>query len=501
MSKLVMENDSAKSLPFISLGFLLMALLIGINCKGQSSCAYHQLVPNSTIADEGTRCLTTFRDQVYVCGSELDLTSGNLECYILEYDSCGVVQSRTDFPSPTNTLFTSMGVLSDSSLFITATIVDTTEGAPDTYLLEFNITDHSFDTMVHFDHWFDDRFQSAILVGSDIYIVGYGAPNDTSHMQSLVFKYNLLTKDSSFKYLDFGKYYYTNSILALSDSSGFIISGRYYDLGYFDSFCLFKVDTGLNLVWNREIPKQGYQAGGMSIEFPANTITTIGYTSIDPSETNTMLIQYDFDGTALRDTTVDYFPNTSEFLIFPAHSRTEQELIIAGGVDDSTRLGGFTSPNILVMSINEDLEMIWQHDYTLLDGRTHDYAVDFSLDSQGNIIIAGYILRFDSLRNDGVILKLDSTGCLPSCYVGIDDNSEEFDFRIWSNPTDGRLNVVASSNQTFQFEVKDLLGKLASSGEGRGHRIIDLSTLNSGVYFIQLKIQDKVWSRKIILDD
>ena len=78
---------------------------------------------------------------------------------------------------------------------------------------------------------------------------------------------------------------------------------------------------------------------------------------------------------------------------------------------------------------------------------------------------------------------------------GIDENSQ-LDFSIYPSPTTGALNIESESTIT-QIEIYNQLGQLVTSNSNQN--TIDISSVNTGLYFVKLKDDNgNVTTQKVI---
>jgi hypothetical protein len=69
---------------------------------------------------------------------------------------------------------------------------------------------------------------------------------------------------------------------------------------------------------------------------------------------------------------------------------------------------------------------------------------------------------------------------------------------IYPNPAADRL-IIKSEFLISQFEIVDLLGKSVFLGHNIVNRELDISNLNSGIYFVKMWVNDKLQTKKIIV--
>jgi hypothetical protein len=74
-------------------------------------------------------------------------------------------------------------------------------------------------------------------------------------------------------------------------------------------------------------------------------------------------------------------------------------------------------------------------------------------------------------------------------------------FLIYPNPTNGELNIIGSFNGSTSLSVIDQTGRIVlSKNTIKAAEILDLSSLNKGMYTVLFQSDDSVSSQKIILE-
>ena len=191
-----------------------------------------------------------------------------------------------------------------------------------------------------------------------------------------------------------------------------------------------------------------------------------------------------------------------------------------------TQLNSGLSSNDIYAMIEDDLGNIWfatysgngvsrfdgseWKTYTIEDGLADNRVRAFAKDNNGNIWFGtnSGISRYDGANfisfseTDGLIFNL-----VRSLYI--DDNNElwigtftgvskmdlnflsvsDVDYsrktKFWPNPTTGLLNIDNQNNEILEIEIHNALGqKISSYFNVSG--VVDISTLNNGIYYINL---------------
>ncbi|MDP1725708.1 MAG: T9SS type A sorting domain-containing protein, partial [Bacteroidota bacterium] len=66
--------------------------------------------------------------------------------------------------------------------------------------------------------------------------------------------------------------------------------------------------------------------------------------------------------------------------------------------------------------------------------------------------------------------------------------TEENSIVVYPNPAAGELNVISTNNLLAQknYIVRDLTGKLVLAGTLLNQTLLDISSLNQGIYYLEL---------------
>jgi hypothetical protein len=77
---------------------------------------------------------------------------------------------------------------------------------------------------------------------------------------------------------------------------------------------------------------------------------------------------------------------------------------------------------------------------------------------------------------------------------------ENFDLKLVPNPAQNQCQILFSKTATYKVNLYDTQGKLMLDTEATGQTIsLDLSTLASGIYFIEVTSSDKTQIKKLII--
>lgn len=96
----------------------------------------------------------------------------------------------------------------------------------------------------------------------------------------------------------------------------------------------------------------------------------------------------------------------------------------------------------------------------------------------------------DDINNNGIIDYLDNTVTTLSI-----DTNEITVLNIFPNPVNDNLNIDTNSN--FDVVLYDSSGRIVLEAKNSSHQI-SLSKLQSGLYFLKIKLEGKIVTKKII---
>lgn len=81
----------------------------------------------------------------------------------------------------------------------------------------------------------------------------------------------------------------------------------------------------------------------------------------------------------------------------------------------------------------------------------------------------------------------------------IDENEDDF-VKVYPNPTEELLNITVNTSESIRWSISDVSGRVLMTGEADGRSEIsgvDVSSLNSGIYILEVKSDTFSVSRKI----
>ena len=302
--------------------------------------------------------------------------------------------------------------------------------------------------------------------------------------------------------------------------------------GGYNSFIL-KLDTNGNFIWAKNIAGTDYITGTSIVQDPDGNTYATGY----------FVGTVDFDpGAGVANIINSGFYNLFILKLDPAGNYVWAKTITGEGYNIGLSIacdvnsniyttGHFNKPvdfdpgagtytletnintvDMYVLKLNSGGNFVWAVD-------THgseDYPSNSSaiaVDAEGNVFTTGYFrgtVNFDPgvdtfnldcpvSRSDIFVEKLNHT------LTGITENTINT-FSVYPNPVTDRLALNFDATEvTTSIEIKNMLGQTVYSavlknGTGKQSRIVDVSVLDKGVYFIQLTTNNSISSKKFIKD-
>ncbi|HXD93896.1 MAG TPA: T9SS type A sorting domain-containing protein, partial [Bacteroidia bacterium] len=83
--------------------------------------------------------------------------------------------------------------------------------------------------------------------------------------------------------------------------------------------------------------------------------------------------------------------------------------------------------------------------------------------------------------------------------LGIDQISNIGKVNIYPNPTNGNFIIETNTTEKQTIEIFDVAGKMVLNQSINGKTNIEASNLDNGMYFIQVKTNDNIYTQKIIV--
>jgi hypothetical protein len=133
-----------------------------------------------------------------------------------------------------------------------------------------------------------------------------------------------------------------------------------------------------------------------------------------------------------------------------------------------------------------------------------DLVEDLTIDQNGNVYVIGKgldqndYIRITKIRNNCTLSWSDSIKQRVFTYpVGLTKTGLTSSLDIYPNPTNNLLNINFTGNySTIESTIFDITGKIVLSNNNK--RTIDVSKLNTGIYYIKVITDKGVYKQKFI---
>jgi hypothetical protein len=103
-----------------------------------------------------------------------------------------------------------------------------------------------------------------------------------------------------------------------------------------------------------------------------------------------------------------------------------------------------------------------------------------------------------SIGADGLLIRLNFGAVAPPSGI---NNIKQSQFNLYPNPTDGVFVIELEENSKYEVTVIDILGKTVFSTNTNGmNTSIDLSSFDKGIYSVELKDENEIYTEKIIVE-
>ncbi len=122
-----------------------------------------------------------------------------------------------------------------------------------------------------------------------------------------------------------------------------------------------------------------------------------------------------------------------------------------------------------------------------------------------------FVTKFEDFADDSVpymyhchLLHHEDDGMMGSFIVldtttsGINENNFENNFTVYPNPTSDGLNMIPTNNKTFDANIFNSLGEIIYSIHTTNNCRLSTANWPTGIYFLQIKLNSKLYSHKII---
>jgi hypothetical protein len=96
---------------------------------------------------------------------------------------------------------------------------------------------------------------------------------------------------------------------------------------------------------------------------------------------------------------------------------------------------------------------------------------------------------------------VDTSACVYMDYVGLNETETNYLVTIYPNPSNGQFTISSNIVNDFTVRINNSIGEVVYSGNTPStNQIVDISFLPKGMYFIELKFENKIITQKYILN-
>ena len=139
--------------------------------------------------------------------------------------------------------------------------------------------------------------------------------------------------------------------------------------------------------------------------------------------------------------------------------------------------------------LNGDLTFVWNKCWYAEPYYTCDEISFVIKDKDGNVIYES-----EGEMQAGVFMTFNNDCTLDITETIVEDENVV----IYPNPTDGMINI--SAHNISEVRVYNMVGQeVETFVTDENQCIIDMSNYNDGVYFVRIKTEDEIITKKIIL--
>ncbi|MCK6650580.1 MAG: T9SS type A sorting domain-containing protein, partial [Bacteroidia bacterium] len=178
----------------------------------------------------------------------------------------------------------------------------------------------------------------------------------------------------------------------------------------------------------------------------------------------------------------------------------------AGSFDTLSNQNLPFNSHFYLQKINQNGDSLWSRSINMVNGEGKQNllnGLDLTND-QGFVLTGWFFGTLDSLDKRFCIAKLDEWGCdTVDCQLtGINENiSSSGIFTLLQNPINNELEIILKDSKIdYNYKIIDLKGASIKSGLINSTIItIDISDINSGIYFLQVGNKRKLQTEKIVV--
>jgi hypothetical protein len=108
------------------------------------------------------------------------------------------------------------------------------------------------------------------------------------------------------------------------------------------------------------------------------------------------------------------------------------------------------------------------------------------------------VIKFINKSDYGNRLFIDNVNILANTGLNRIELFKESEITIYPNPSKGVYNIVSSYPKTSKIAILDINGKIVKTGSMESNSRIDLSTFDSGIYYLRIQNSNNIVYKKLI---
>ncbi|MGQ0827601.1 MAG: T9SS type A sorting domain-containing protein [Bacteroidota bacterium] len=286
-----------------------------------------------------------------------------------------------------------------------------------------------------------------------------------------------------------------NSVKQTPDG-GYIMLGQTFSYGVNGDAYLVKTNSTGDETWYKTY---GGAQNDEGIFVLANSDGTYTFCVRDSSTAGTdvdvQIIKTQTDGTVIWDKNYGGNKKDTDKMIQP----TSDGGYVVAAISRSFNAGPFPLPDMWILKLKDNGDTLWTKSY---GGQDNEHCYSVRQTSDGGYIAIGKTESFSS--EDGIMfLKLNPSGNLGS--VSVDEYFSDNNIIVHPNPTDGMINIDLNKNiVSGSLKIVNVLGQTIHSEifstQGNKNRVVNLIGQEPGVYFISIQSENKLITKKIIVN-
>jgi hypothetical protein len=446
--------------------------------------------------DEHERAFTVMEEEdgIYlIAGATQSYGNGEYDAFLLKLDNNGeIIWEKTYGGSQDESIMSICPALYGGYVLAGSTATNA-QGLSDIWLVLVNEEGDSLHSVHYGGLTADQAFciipnidqgytcvsrKSVYLMGDQVYIMKLDLALDT-----------IWTKTFGYENQDYGR------AIIQTDDGGYVIAGSTYSSYTAESgnAWVIRTDSNGDTLWTK-------QYGGNDEDvFYAAVETYDGYMfagqtrSFNAAIIDVFVVRTDLDGEVIW--SKYYGGNNADYAYFI--DRTDQEEFVIVGYSGSFN----ENDDVYAIKIDGEGEVIWQEHYGIAEDSERMYGA--ALTSDGGLIATGIMDYYMELQDDLFVLKLGPGN------TGFEDQFDSHmpSFYNFPHPVSYKTVFCFQLMQTsaIQIEIFDMSGRVVRSlsmglfCQGKQHFELDLSELESGVYFSRLISEDRSFQNKIVV--